>query len=72
MRRDREAEAEAAVSGAATQEACAARGHQPWVIATRTEAVDVWATQTRRVRYCTGCGMDRPSRRPAKPVASPS
>ncbi len=44
------------------QERCAAKGHQPWVFATRTITTDVWGT-TKRVRYCTGCGMDRPSRR---------
>lgn len=45
------------------QKDCAAKGHQPWVFATRTETVDVWGTEKRRVRYCTGCEMDRPSRR---------
>lgn len=45
------------------ERACAARGHQPWVIASKTVAVDAWATQTKRVRYCTGCGMESPSRR---------
>lgn len=41
----------------AEQAACAAKGHQPWVFATRTVVVDAWGTRTQRVRYCTGCGM---------------
>lgn len=50
----------------AEQAACAAEGHQPWVIATRTEVMDAWGLEKKRVRYCTGCGMDYPSRRKKK------
>jgi hypothetical protein len=43
---------------------CAAKGHQPWVIATRTiTTYDGMIPVKKRVRFCTGCEMDNPSRR---------
>jgi hypothetical protein len=47
----------------AEQKVCAAKGHQPWTFATKTVTTDAWGTKTTRVRYCTGCEMDHPSRR---------
>lgn len=54
------------------QRACAAKGHEPWVIATRTiTAYDGMIPVKSRVRYCTGCDLDRPSKRPAVPTRCP-
>jgi hypothetical protein len=50
------------------QEVCASKGHRPWVFATRVVTVDAWGVEKKRVRYCTGCGMESPSRRPVRDV----
>jgi hypothetical protein len=48
------------------QAVCATVGHEPWVFATKnSDEPRDFGAPVKRVRYCTGCGMDRPSRRKA-------
>lgn len=51
---------ELACEGAAMseQQRCAAKGHKPYVIATRSVDVGDPHGKKARVRYCTGCGME--------------